>query len=288
MASVTVIPYSSEEHEWVAVSGAVDAAAAFAALTTFGPDTVTQGGALDQPGFAASIDGLITTMVHSHSSTTGGIAAAKLGTGVEPADQYFLGSTWGGQTTVSVSASVPGVVLNPMVKATGSVKVFGSAGVADPGNGDMSVAFRWSASKLAAKLQWRAAEVDSTAATDTLSDAATAIGGDTTYPFNVPSKCAGVRALGVAMSSDSAAAGNAIGQFRFKGNGLVRHADISAQGHGGEGGATSGFAGIPNIWDDWLQVRTGSPVSLVGGYTGTDVGAEELGFQMAYELPWGA
>ena len=54
MVSIKDIAATNSRHVWATVSGPIDAVGV-AALTTFGPDTVTVGGKVQKPAWAQSI-----------------------------------------------------------------------------------------------------------------------------------------------------------------------------------------------------------------------------------------
>jgi hypothetical protein len=270
-------------HLWATVSGACTTANVWSGLTTFGPDTVTTGGKLPKPLWANSISGLISTMVHDHSGAGGGISGLRL-RGLPPDNQYLMSHVWGGQTTVSVGSVAPALLLSPSLKAVGDVGIDATPGVTASGVGTAIASIRWDAAEPTTKLQWRAAVADTTVATDLLSTPLVAYGGDTTFPLAVPG--AGIRALGIAQTSDAAAAGQTIGQFSLQGAGIKDNPqNLGGMGIGSEGGATSGFSGVVPYWDDWIDTNPGSQINLKAGYTGADSGTESLGIAVAFQLP---
>jgi len=62
MVSIKDIAATNSRHVWATVSGPIDAVGV-AALTTFGPDTVTVGGKVQKPAWAQSISGLIIGII---------------------------------------------------------------------------------------------------------------------------------------------------------------------------------------------------------------------------------
>ena len=284
MVSIKDIAATNSRHVWATVSGPIDAVGV-AALTTFGPDTVTVGGKVQKPAWAQSISGLIIGAASDAVAAAGSITGCRLRDGIEPSAQYFCGQAISTQTTVAHHYSTTNQELNPMLKAIGPVGVDGTPGVTDLGSADMTVSLRWDAAPTPAKLYWLAAQVSSTAATDLLTDAPIAFGGDTTFPMNVPDTASGIRALGGAMASDCAAAGMNVGQYRLQGNGLIDSPqDFAGSGIGGEAAATSATSQKFPYFDEWLGVNKGSQLAWRAGYTGTDTGTETLGVALVFQL----
>ena len=284
MPSVSIIEASNSRHLWGTVSGPIDAVG-FANLTTFGPDTVTVGGKLQKPQWGQGIDGLLIGSASDAVAAAGSITGARFRDGIEPSAQYFAGQCISTQTTVAHHFATAVQKLNPMLKAIGPVGIDGTPGATDLGSADMTVSVRWSSSPPPAKLYWLAAQASSTAATDLLSDALTAFGGDTTFPMNVPDDAVGIRATGFGEASDCAAAGMEVAQFRFAGTGLMDNPqDLGGLGIGGEAAATSATSQPFYYQDDWLGVNKGSQIALRAGFTGTDTGTQTRGMALAYQL----
>lgn len=284
MASIKLIEATAARHLWGTVSGAIDAVG-FATLTTFGPDTVTVGGKLQKPAWAQSIDGLLIGSIADAVAAAGSITGARFRDGVDPSAQYIAGSCISTQTTVAHHYSTAVQSLNPMLKTKGPVGIDGTPGATDLGSADMTVSVRWSSMTPAQRLYWLAAQISSTAATDLLSDAPVAFGGDTTFPHNTPDDAVGIRVTGFGEASDLAAAGMEVGQFRFQGVGLIDNPqDLAGLGIGGEAAATSATSQLFHYQDDSIGINKNSQIALRAGYTGTDTGTQTRGLALAYQL----
>lgn len=284
MASIKVIEANNARHLWGTVSGAIDAVG-FAALTTFGPDTVTVGGKLQKPAWAQGIDAILIGAASDAVAAAGSITGIRLRDGIEPSAQYIAAHCISTQTTVAHHYSTAVQALNPMLKAIAALGIDGTPGATDLGSSDMTCSVRWSGSPPPAKLQWTAAQIGSTAATDLLTDAPIAFGGDVTFPMNVPDKAMGIRATGFGNASDCAAAGAEVGQYRLQGTGLLDNPqDLGGLGIGGEAAATSATSQLFYYQDDWLGVNINSQIALRAGMTGVDTGGQTRGIGVAYQL----
>lgn len=284
MASVRIIEATNSRHLWATVSGPIDAVG-FANLTTFGPDTMTVGGKVQKPSWAQSVSALIIGSASDAVAAAGSITGIRARDGVEPSAQYIMAQCISTQTTVAHHFATGVQSLNPMWKSIGPIGIDGTPGATDLGSADMTASIRWDAASVPAKLYWLAAQVSSTAATDLLSDAPTAFGGDVTFPMNVPDDAAGIRALGIGEASDCAAAGMEVGQYRLTGAGLVDNPqDLGGLGIGGEAAATSATSQVAPYWDDWIATNKGSQIALRAGFTGTDTGTQTRGIGLAYQM----
>jgi len=270
------------EGQWVTVHGNIDATG-WTGQTAFGPRTVTEGGAI-KIGGGKSIDGFIGTDISDAVSAAGGVTARKLSTGVQPGPQYILVNCISHQTTVAHHFTTPPQILNPQMTLSGNFVSEASPGATDLGSGDSTSSYRLSPNP-GANLFWRAAEGLTTDATDLLAFPLTALGGDITFPWNVPNACKGLVGMGIGKASDAAGAGMTVGEYRMQGQGLkLNPQDFGGIGVGGEAAATSSAATIAAYWDDMLGVVPGSAIDLITGYTGTDEGSQTLAMAIVAQL----
>jgi hypothetical protein len=282
--SVKFIAARAGRHAWATVVGAIDALG-WSNLTTFGPRTMTQGGALQPPDWAVAIDGMIHGDASDGAVATGGITARKLATGIDPLPQWMLCTKFAQQTTSGESALAPPLEMNPMLKVIGAIQIQGSPGAVDLGSADAQTSFRFSDQAYPQRLRWLAATIVETDATDLLAIAPTSVGGDVVFPFTVTKAYAGIRAAGVDQTSDLAVAGGTIGQARLEGSALIdNNQDLGGGGVVGEAAATSMDADSFHFWDESIGLQPGQLDWLVG-YTGTDSGTEVNGAELALQMP---
>ena len=283
--SVREIEANGARHQWVSVAGNINATG-WTGQLTFGARTVTVGAAVQVPAWAKSIDGAVLCSIADGAAAVGTVSARKFVTGLGNTPQYILDNCISQQTTTGDSYSGDVMTLAPNLKVSGPIQVQATPGVNDAGSGTAITSLRFSdAAARGNGFYWLAASAGTTAATDTLSDALTALGGDTIFPFTVPPATAGVRALQFGLASDMAATGSSIGQFRFEGQGFKDNPhDLSGNSVGGEGAASSEDSRLATIIDDWLGVNAGSQIDLLAGYTGVDTGGETLAMGLAFQM----
>lgn len=284
MAIDDILP-TNNEHQWFTVSGAINAVG-FTDLTTFGANTVTTGGKLSQAGYT-QIDGMINQSISDGGAAAGSITGRRILEGATYGPHFFLDQIVGTQTTTGDGMLATPSFLSPGLDISGDIRISGTPGVTDLGNGTATTSIRLSTGKPQTSLLWLCAEASSTASTDTLSDALTAFGGTTLFPYTVDiDNWEGIRAVTVAHTSDLGAGASTIGQFRFQGQGLdcapPGH-DLAGTGVGGEVAASSVDSRSVRYWDDWWRVRKGT-ISLLAGYTGTDSGTQSLAMGFAVQL----
>lgn len=280
---------------WVSMAGQATTSTGFTDFTAFGPDTIAQGGGAPIPGWAQGIDLVKISAMSNYATAAGSVAGVRFNKGLFGGSaQYLLGPAFSGQTTSAEGASVQAQIVKldtgaPFLRPTGNrLQIGGTCAPTDPGQISMVVSVRFTPEPCANPLWFQAAAASTTAATDLLSTALTAIGGDTTFPVSVPRSPAalGIRYIQTAFGTDQAAAGDSVGELRLQGKGLeYTPQDLGIGGAGSESGAATGVAAaLSDAWDDWLGVSQGDLIAAVFGYTGTDSGTECAALSLGFML----
>lgn len=280
---------------WVSMAGQATASTGFTDFTAYGPDTIAQGGGAPIPDWARGIDIVKISAMSNYATAAGAIAGVRFNKGLYGGGaQYLLGPNFSGQTTSAEGTSVPAQIIKldtgiPFLRPAGNrLQIGGTCAPTDPGQISMVVSVRFTPESCANPLWFQAAAASTTAATDLLSTAMTAIGGDTTFPVSVPRspKALGIRYIQTAFGTDQAAAGDSVGEIRLQGKGLeYTPQDFGSTGAGTESAAATGVAAaLTDSWDDWLGVNPGDLIAAVFGYTGTDSGTECAGVGLGFML----
>lgn len=288
------MPLSNVDRVWVSMAGQATATTTFTDFTNFGPDTIAQGGGAPIPSWAKGIDMVKISAMSNYATAGGSVAGVRFNKGLWGGGaQYMLGPAFSGQTTSAEGSSVQPQNIQmdtraPFLKPLGNrLQIGGTCAAVDPGQISIVVSVRFCADAPSNPLWFQAGAASTTAATDLLSTAITAIGGDTTLPVSVPGTAMGIRYLQTAFATDQAAAGDSVGELRLSGKGLAfTPQDLGIGGAGTESAAATGVsANVSDGWDEWLGVSPGDLIAATFGYTGTDsgteVGAVNLGFQLS-------